>query len=73
MFYHPWYRINMHRLLIGITIGYIVHWKMDKALMSMYSKYPTAGQLIVGISVGMGIYFFTQELPKLVKKLPNYI
>lgn len=63
----------MHRLLIGITIGYIIHWKMDKILMGMYSKYPGAGQLIVGISVGMATYFFAQELPKLVKKLPNYI
>jgi len=63
----------MHRLLIGITIGYIIHWKMDKALMSMYSKYPSAGQLIVGVSVGMGIYFFIKELPKLVVKLPKYL
>jgi len=59
-------------LATGAVIGYFLHKKMDWILTGLYNKHPASSRMIVGISVGMGIYFLTQELPRLIKKLKFY-
>lgn len=56
-------------LVAGVIVGYLAHKKVDWVLMSAYENYPSASRFIVGMSVGMGVYFLSQELPSLIKKL----
>ena len=56
-------------IVAGVVVGYLLHFKVDWILLSFYEKYPTYSRFIIGMSIGMGIYFLTQELPRLVKKI----
>jgi len=56
-------------LATGAVVGYLAHKKIDWVLMSLYKKYPASSRFIVGISLGMGVYFLTKELPRFIAKL----
>jgi hypothetical protein len=56
-------------IVAGVLTGFLVHKKIDWAMLTIYNKYPTYSRFIIGVSVGMGLYFLTQELPRLTKKI----